>query len=101
VITAVENASNATVGASNAPQPGDKLTLLVTGLSAAGTSVDASLVEVTVGGLGIPATMVSVDSNGVYRVEFTLDSAVSTGARIPVAVFTGGRTSLPVYIPIR
>jgi len=101
VITAVQNASHASVSASNAPQPGDMLTMLVTGLAAAGATVDPGRVHVTVGGMDIPAAMVSQVSNtATYQVQFTLDPAVTTGAKVPVTVSIDGRTSLPTYIAI-
>ena len=100
-ITAVQNASHANISASNAPLPGDKLTLLVTGLAAAGTAVDPGRVHVTVSGLDIPAATVSqVANTATYQVQFTLDPAVTTGAKVPVTVSIDGRTSLPAYIPI-
>jgi uncharacterized protein (TIGR03437 family) len=101
VITAVQNASHANISGSNAPLPGDKLTLVVNGLAAAGASVDPSRVHVTVGGLDIRVAIVSQVSNtATYQVQFTLDPAVTTGAKVPVTVSIDGRTSLPVYIPI-
>jgi uncharacterized protein (TIGR03437 family) len=97
----VQNASHANISGSNAPLPGDKLTLVVNGLAAAGASVDPSRVHVTVGGLDIRVAIVSQVSNtATYQVQFTLDPAVTTGAKVPVTVSIDGRTSLPVYIPI-
>ena len=101
VIAAVQNASHANLSASNAPLPGDKLTLLVTGLATAGTTVDPGRVHVMVGGLEIPVAIVAQVSNtATYQVQFTLDPAVATGAKVPVTVSIDGRTSLPAYIAI-
>jgi uncharacterized protein (TIGR03437 family) len=100
-ITAVLNASNISVDATHVPQPGDSLTLLVTGLAAGGASVDPTTVQVTVGGLNIMAAVAApVSNSSVYQVRFTLDPAVTTGAQIAVTVSVGSLTSLPVYIPI-
>lgn len=101
VITAVEDASGAPVAAANAPQPGNSLTLLVTGLGAAGTTIDPTTVQVTVGGVTRIAAVVSeVGTTSTYQVQFALDPSVPTGSQIPVTVSINGRTSLPVYIPI-
>ncbi len=100
-ITAVENAAGAKIGASDVPQPGDQLTLLVTGLAATGTSVDPTTVQVTAGGVNIPAAVVSeVSKTATYQVQFTLDPAVAGGAQVPVTVSINGEISLPVYIAI-
>ena len=101
VITAVQNASHANISASNAPQPGDMLTVLVTGLADPGSTVDPGRVHVTVGGIDIPPAMVSQVSNTAHLpVQFTLDPAVTTGAKVPVTISIDGRTSLPTYIAI-
>jgi len=101
VITGVENAAGAAVAAANAPQPGDTVTLLVTGLATAGATIDPTTVHVTVGGVTRMAAVVSeVGASSTYQVQFTLDSSVPTGTQIPVTVSINGKTSLPVYIPI-
>lgn len=101
VITAVQNAAGAAVVASTAPQPGNQITLLVTGLGAAGTTIDPTTVQVTVGGVTRMAAVVSeVGTTSTYQVQFTLEPSVPTGAQIPVTISVNGRTSLPVYIPI-
>jgi len=100
-ITGLQNAAGAPVAVANAPQPGDSLTLLVTGLGAAGAAIDPKTVLVTVGGVTRMAAVVSeVGSTATYQVQFTLDSSVPTGAQIPVTVSVNGKTSLPIYIPI-
>jgi len=101
VITSVETAADAPVATSNAPQPGNSLTLLVTGLGAAGTTIDPTTVFVAVGGVTRMAAVVSgVGTTSTYQVQFTLDPSVPTGAQIPVTVSINGKTSLPVYITI-
>jgi uncharacterized protein (TIGR03437 family) len=101
VITGVENAAGANIGASDAPQPGNPLTLLVTGLAAAGATVDPTTVQVTAGGVNIPAAVVSeVAKTAAYQVQFTLDPSVAPGAQVPVTVSINGEVSLPVYIPV-
>ena len=100
-ITGLQNAAGAPVAAANAPQPGDSLTLLVTGLGSAGTTIDPTTVLVTVGGVTRMAAVVSeVGTTSTYQVQFTLDSSVPTGAQIPVTVSVNGKTSLPVFIAI-
>lgn len=102
VITGVQDSSGNNVSASNTTQPGNTLTLLVTGLAAVGTTVDPTTVQVTVGGLNITPTAVSEVSptSTTYQVQFALSPAVTTGAQIPVTISINGSTSLPIYIPI-
>lgn len=101
VITGVEGASGAPVAAANAPQPGNSLTLLVTGLAAAGTTINPTTVQVTVGGVTRIAAVVSeVGTTPTYQVQFALDPSVPTGPQIPVTVSINGETSLPAYIAI-
>ncbi len=101
VITGIENTSDAPVAAANAPQPGNSLTLLVTGLAAAETTINPTTVQVTVGGVTRIAAVVSeVGTTSTYQVQFTLDPSVPTGAQIPVTISINGETSLPVYITI-
>ncbi len=101
VITGVQDSSGNSVSASNATQPGNTLTLMVTGLAAAGATVDPTTVQVNVGGLNVtPAAVSEVSTTSTYQVQFTLDPAVTTGAKVPVTISINGKTSLPVYIPI-
>jgi len=101
VITGLQNAAAAPIAAANAPQPGDSLTLLVTGLAPAGTTIDPTTVRVTVGGVTRMAAVVSeVGTTSTYQVQFTLDASVPTGAQIPVTISVNGKTSLPIFIPI-
>ena len=98
-IVGLQNTAAAPIAAANAPQPGDSLTLLVTGLAAAGATVDPTAVRVTVGGVTRMAAVVSeVGTTSTYQVQFTLDPSVPTGAQIPVTVSINGKTSLPIYI---
>ena len=101
VITGVQDADGAGIAASAAPQPGDSLTLLVTGIAAVGATVDPTTVRITVGGVSRMAAVVSeVGNTSTYQVQFTLDPSVPTGAQVPVTITTGVKTSLPVFIPI-
>ncbi len=101
VITGVQDSSGNGVSPSNATRPGNTLTLLVTGLAAAGATVDPSNVQVTAGGVVItPTAITEVSTTTTYQVQFTLDPAVATGAQVPVTITINGKTSLPVYIPI-
>jgi len=100
VITTIQNNAKANVDTAHAANPGDTLSLLVTGLAAAGSTVDPHRVHVTVGGLDMPATTVSPASGATYQVQFSLDPSVTSGARISVTVTIDGSTSLPVYIAI-
>jgi len=101
VITGLQNAAAVPIAAANAPQPGDSLTLLVTGLAPAGTTIDPKTVRVTVGGVTRMAAVVSeVGTSSTYQVQFTLDASVPTGAQIPVTISVNGKTSLPIFIPI-
>ena len=100
-IAGLQNTAGAPVAAANAPQPGDSLTLLVTGLAAAGATIDPTTVLVTVGGVTRMAAIVSeVGTTSTYQVQFSLDPSVPTGAQIPVTVSINGNTSLPIYIAI-
>jgi uncharacterized protein (TIGR03437 family) len=101
VITAVQDSEGSAVGATNSPQPGDRLTLLVTGLVTAGATIDPTTVHVTVGGVSrMPAVVSQVGNTSTYQVQFTLDASVPTGAQVPVTITINGKTSLPVYIAI-
>jgi uncharacterized protein (TIGR03437 family) len=103
-ITGVQNAAGAPVATANAPQPGDSLTLLVTGLGAAGATIDPTTVLVTVGAVGgvtrMAAVVSEVGTTSTYQVRFKLDPSVPTGTQIPVTVSINGRTSLPAFIAI-
>ena len=101
LITGVKNAVGAAISATNTPQPGDSLTVVVAGLSAAGTKIDPTTVQVTVGGVTDMAAVVSeVGTTSTYQVQLALDPSVPTGTQIPVTVSINGKTSLPVFIPI-
>ncbi len=101
VITGVQNAANTPVAAATAPQPGDTLTLLVTGLGPAGSTINPTAVQVTVGGVAGMVTVVSeIGTTSTYQVQFVLGSGVPSGSQIPVTVSINGETSLPFNIPI-
>lgn len=100
VITAIQSAAKTSVDLAHAANPGDSLTLAVTGLSDSGSTVDPQRVQVTVGGMNLRAATITAASGAPYLVQFTLDPAVPTGAKIPVTISIDGRTSLPVYIAI-
>lgn len=100
VITAVQSAAKTSVDLAHAANPGDTLTLLVAGLANSGSTVDPKLVQVAVGGMNLPVSTVSAASDTSFVVQFTLNSAVPSGAKIPVTISINGTTSLPVYIAI-
>lgn len=102
VITGVQDSSGNNISPSNATQQGNTLTLSVTGLAPAGTTVDPTGVQVTVGGMNITPTAVSESSptSTTYQVQVTLGPAVTTGTQVPVTISINGAISLPVYIPI-
>ncbi len=99
-ITAVQDLSNSSLGPNNPATPGDVLNLLVTGLADPGSAVAPGRVHVKAGGIDIPAGSVAPANGSAYTVQFKLDSAVTTGAQVPLTVSIDGKTSLPVYIPI-
>jgi uncharacterized protein (TIGR03437 family) len=101
VITGVEDSLGHGISPSNTTQPGDTLTLLVTGLAADGATVDPTTVQVNVGGLNItPSAVSQVSTTSTYQVQFTLAPSVPSGAQVPVTISINGKTSLPVYIPV-
>jgi uncharacterized protein (TIGR03437 family) len=100
-ITGLQNAAGVPVAAANAAQPGESLTLLVTGLGPAGTTIDPTTVLVTVGGVTRMAAIVSeVGTTSTYQVQFTLYPSVPTGVQVLVTVSINGKTSLPILIPV-
>lgn len=99
-ITAVKNSSNVNVDASQPPQAGDKLSVLVTGLADPGANIAPGRVHVTVGGVDSAAAVITQLSDTTYQVQFTLDSAVAAGEKVAVTVSIDGKTSLPAYIPV-
>ena len=100
VITAIANASNASGAPAHGTQPGDELNLLVTGIAPPSSPVDPQRVHVIVGGLDIPAAVVSAADNGAFQVRITLPASVTTGQRVPITISIDGKTSLPLYIAI-
>ncbi len=102
VITGVQDSSGNSISASNATQPGNTLTLVVTGLAAAGATINPASVQVTVGGArSTPTVVTEVSTTSTYQVQFTVNPAANTGAQVPVTISINGKTSLPVYIPIK
>ncbi|MBZ5595522.1 MAG: matrixin family metalloprotease [Acidobacteriia bacterium] len=99
-ITAIENASNVTISASNPAQAGDVLNVQVTGLAPSGTAVAPGRVNLTAGGVDMPAGSVTDVNDTTSVIQFKLDPNVAPGAQIPLTVSIDGKTSLPVYIPI-
>jgi uncharacterized protein (TIGR03437 family) len=99
-ITAVQNASNVNISATNPAHPGDILNVQVTGLAPSGAAVAPGRVLVTAGGVNMMAATVTDLNATTDVIQFKLDPNVAPGAQVPLTISIDGKTSLPVYIAV-
>jgi uncharacterized protein (TIGR03437 family) len=100
VIASATAASGALLSGSQAAQPGDSITLAVTGLDPAVIN-NPSRVTVTEGGVNIAEFTITAatDGSGALDIQFSLTAAI-TGMQVPVTVALDGDLSMPIYINI-
>lgn len=93
--------TGAALDSSRSAQPGDSIDAFMAGFPGSGSTIDLSRVQVSVGGVMLPAVSVTqVGTTPIYDVNFTLTSAVSPGTQVPVVVYIDGRSSVPATIMV-
>lgn len=80
-------------------QVGSAIDALLFGFPSSGPTIDPSRVQISVGGVTLPATSVTLSTaSNLYDVQFVLSSAVQPGPQVPVIVYIDGRSSVQTAI---
>ena len=99
VILSLQLGPNQPVDNNNSAQAGQAIDMLVSGFPNPGQTIDPSRVQVSVGGVTLPAVSVTqVGTSNVYDVNFVLSSAVQPGSQVPVIVYLDGLSSVQTTI---
>jgi uncharacterized protein (TIGR03437 family) len=100
VITSATSASGSLLSSSQTAQPGDSVTLAVTGIDPAVIN-NPGRVTVTEGGMNISTFTITAatDGSGTLEIQFDLSASI-TGQQVPMTVSLDGDLSMPVYINI-
>ena len=80
-------------------QAGSVIDALLMGFPSLGPKIDPSRVQVSAGGILLPATSVTLSTaSNLYDVQFVLTNAVQPGAQVPLVVYIDGRSSVQTTI---
>jgi uncharacterized protein (TIGR03437 family) len=99
-IDAVQNSSGAYVDATSAAHLGDTLIVTLSNFAPPGTNIDASRVQVSVGGVSHSVLSPIVSVGAYYQVYFTLNSTDPVGQSEQLIVYLDGNSSYPATIPV-
>lgn len=99
VVVAVQ-VSGTRVDAARPAQPGELLSVVVSGLGDPGQEIATSRVTVQVGALQHRATQVTAQQGGNHVVQLVLDQAVPPGSQI-LTINVDGRVSAGFTLPVR
>lgn len=92
--------SGTRVDAARPAQPGELVSVIVTGLGDLGQEIASSRVTVQVGTVAHRAAQVTAQPGGSHVVQFVLDAAVPPGSH-PLTVSIDGRASAGFTLPVR
>jgi hypothetical protein len=99
-IAAVQNSSGAYIDATSAAHPGDTLIVTLSNFAPAGTNINASRVQVSVGGVLHSVLSPIVSVGAYYQVYFELNSNDPVGQSEQLIVYLDGASSYPATIPV-
>jgi uncharacterized protein (TIGR03437 family) len=98
-INAIQYASGNYVDTFHPIHVGDAIIITLSNFAPAGSTIDPSRVQVSVGGvLHAPYQVSAVGS--VYQVSFLMNATDPTGSSEPVIVYLDGRSSYPATVPV-
>jgi hypothetical protein len=99
-INAIQNATTgAYINATSAAHQGDSLIVSLNNFAPQGTNIDPSRVQVSVGGVSHPATLVTA-VGALYQVTFQLNANDAVEQIAQLVVYLDGRSSYPAAIPV-
>ncbi len=99
-IDAVQNSSGAYIDAGSAAHPGDTLIVTLGNFAPAGANINASRVQVSVGGVLHSVLSPIVSVGAYYQVYFTLNATDPIGQSEQLIVYLDGASSYPATIPV-
>ncbi len=82
-------------------QAGNVIDALMFGFPGLNPVIDASRVQVSVGGVLLPAAAVTLSTtSNLYDVQFVLTAAVQPGSQVPIVVYIDGRSSVQSVLTV-
>ncbi|MGH9720953.1 MAG: IPT/TIG domain-containing protein, partial [Bryobacteraceae bacterium] len=100
-IRSITAAGNVVLDATRPARPTDMLLMTVSGLGETGSLILMGQLGIKVGGVDHAAIFVAPGLPGMHLVQFIVSAQAPAGPLVPVTVSIAGRTSAPMYIPVR
>ncbi len=101
VIVGLQLKPDQPLDSANGAKAGNLISAFLFGFPTLGPAIDPARVQVSVGGVMLPASAVTLSrATNLYQVQFVLTSAVQPGTQVPVIVYLDGRSSVQSYIMV-